>query len=261
MISSMLIEATAHTPKLVINAENIYEGITIEISGESVPEDTRKFYAPVFQWIDNLDKYIEKNNHMEGEGIRMTSNFRMEYFNSSSAKIFIMLMEILSELKIKYPKMVVTINWMYDDEDILEAGEEFKSLVSVPFNIVQNHFIIKGGKNTPDVIISPLQKKFKISGKSFMEKTDDFYEPILNWIKQYGKQYFKNDFQFDFRLSYFNTPSAKCLFLILKKLNEVYMLEKNIGVNWYYEDDDELEEIKSITGNLQVPIKYIQANL
>ncbi len=153
------IRATEHTPKVVINSDNIYEGITIEISGESVPEDTRKFYAPVFNWLESLKSNLGDEKYATGKGITIILNFRMKYFNSSSAKIFIMLMETLSELKIKYSEMGTTINWLYNDEDVRESGEEFKSLVAVPFNVIQNHLLIKGSKNSPEIIISP-EKNF-----------------------------------------------------------------------------------------------------
>lgn len=261
MINSILIQPTEHTPKVVALAENIYEGVTVEISGESVPEDSLKFYAPVFQWLSDLDSSIEKDKYSSGKGINLMLNFRMQYFNSSSAKIFIMLMEKCSGLKKKYQEMEVTINWQYDDEDIMEAGEEFKSLVSVPFNIIQNHISIKGSRNSPEVIINPEKNLFEISGRSNMENAIEFYNPVLEWMSLYGNQYFDKGFQFNFKLRYFNTPSSKMLLKVLQKLDEIYSKEKAIKINWYYEEDDEREEVEGIFDNLKIPFSYVKANL
>lgn len=261
IINSLFIPPTGNTPKVVIRGENIYkEGIVIEISGESVPDDPMNFYAPVFQWIKTLDIYLGAEKYASGTGMNININFIMEYFNSSSAKIFITIIENFTGLKNKYPEMNIVVNWQYNDEDIREAGEEFMSLVSLPFNIMQNQLIIKGSVNSPDIIINTEQKLFEISGKSFMEKGMDFYTPVLDWMQLYGNQYFNNDFQINFKLRYFNTPSAKMLFEIIKKLDGFYSSGKNISINWYYCDEDDKEEAEDLASLVKIPINYIKYN-
>ncbi len=51
------------------------------------------------------------------------------------------------------------------------------------------------------------------------------------------------------------------LFMILQKLNDIYFNEKNIGINWYYEEDDELEEAEAMFGNFKIPVKFIKQKL
>jgi len=43
----------------------------------------------------------------------------------------------------------VVINWYYekDDEDMLEAGEDYESIIRVPFKMVENCRLIIPGKS------------------------------------------------------------------------------------------------------------------
>ena len=98
------------------------------ISGRSLPEDVTSFYKPVFEW---LEKFLETN-------IKAVFKFKLEYFNTASSKI---ILDILMKLEeIAADKNNVNIEWFYDesDDDMLEAGEEYKDLVEIPFNIVLN---------------------------------------------------------------------------------------------------------------------------
>ena len=42
----------------------------------------------------------------------------------------------------------------------------------------------------------------------------------------------------NFKLLYFNTSTARCLFLILKELKKVEEMGFKLEVNWYAEEDD-----------------------
>jgi hypothetical protein len=107
------IEATERTPKILFDFEKGH----LEISGESYPEDVTEFYNPVFA---ALDAYLEKL----GDGTCQFM-FKMIYFNSSSAKAVMMLLDKLDAAAGKGAK--VSIGWFYDEEDdtMKELGEEF----------------------------------------------------------------------------------------------------------------------------------------
>jgi hypothetical protein len=61
---------------------------------------------------------------------------QLEYFNTSSSKC---ILDVFKKLEaIHKAKHDVTINWFYeeDDEDMLEAGEDYESIIRVPFKMV-----------------------------------------------------------------------------------------------------------------------------
>ena len=101
-METILIKATDVSPEVIFNpGDKKYL-----ISGWSRPESPSKFYAPVFKWIE---EYGEK--HLNGA----TVNFRVEYFNTPSARV---LREILNQLENLYKKGVkMNVNWYYEDEE------------------------------------------------------------------------------------------------------------------------------------------------
>jgi hypothetical protein len=99
------------------------EGYCI-ISGKSYPPDVSKFYEPLIEWLDGL-----KNTKIKD----LTFNFKLDYYNTASSKMMLDMLYKLEEISQTGTKIVV--NWYYpdDDEDMLDAGEEFDRLVELEF--------------------------------------------------------------------------------------------------------------------------------
>lgn len=116
------IKGTDDTPNVILDAENNI----IEFSGRSLPEDVVTFYAPVIQWIE---EYAKSPN------AKTSIIFRLEYFNTASSKI---LLDILLKFEdILNDGHEIVVSWYYqeDDEDMLEAGEEYSEIVDIPFEM------------------------------------------------------------------------------------------------------------------------------
>lgn len=118
------INGTTTTPEVTLNGET---GV-LEIKGVSRPEDVLSFYRPIFDWIT---EYIKKPS------AKTVLNFKLKYHNSASAKIVCRIMNMFGQLSNDTGS--VQINWYCNDtdEDILEAGEDYKSLVDIPFEIIK----------------------------------------------------------------------------------------------------------------------------
>jgi hypothetical protein len=114
---------TKNTPEIILNPDGI-----IKIRGRSIHENAVDFYAPVEKWIST---YITTPANVTS--VEMS----LEYFNSASAKIFISLLQKITYVSLKHKKFV--INWYYEegDEDILERGEYFASVLDVPLNFIK----------------------------------------------------------------------------------------------------------------------------
>lgn len=110
------------TPGIILDPEKEH----FEIYGKSLPEDVSTFFEPVLNW---LDEYAENPNSST------TFDFRLTYFNTASSKSLLDVLMKLEELNENGND--VTINWHYDedDEDMLEAGEEYSEIVDIPFSI------------------------------------------------------------------------------------------------------------------------------
>jgi hypothetical protein len=112
-MDSLEIAATDRTPAVSFDFDRRH----LKIKGESYPEDVSAFYHPIFE---ALDTYLADL----GDG-SCRFDFELLYFNSSSAKAIMMLMEKLDEASGNGAS--IEIYWHYDEEDdtMQELGEEF----------------------------------------------------------------------------------------------------------------------------------------
>ena len=117
------IDGTDDTPNVHLDKG---KGI-LELSGRSLPEDVTLFYQQILDWID---EYIKEPND------KTVFNFKLEYFNTASSKVILDILLKFEEL-VENGKEVV-IKWFYneDEEDMLEAGEEYADIVEIPFEYV-----------------------------------------------------------------------------------------------------------------------------
>lgn len=119
---------------LVINETNLTPGISfesesgkLEIRGKSIPENSLEFYQPLYEW---LDEYIEAPND------KTIVSVRLDYFNTSSSKCILDILKRVDKLEDK--GFDVLIKWYYDeeDEDMMEAGEDYSDLLDAPFELI-----------------------------------------------------------------------------------------------------------------------------
>ena len=113
---------TNSTPEIILDkSKEIFL-----IKGRSKPENAIEFFDPIMKWF-----YEYSNNPNQSTVL----TFNMDYFNSSSSKIFL---NIIRVLEIVFKKgSDVKVNWYYADEDILEAGQAYESLARVPFTFIE----------------------------------------------------------------------------------------------------------------------------
>ena len=118
------IKETAFTPSVKISSEDQ----RIIITGPSRLEDPTPFY-------ENLILVLDEN--IINFKSRFSIDFKLNYLNSSSSK---WLFHILKNVQNRFgTSRRMSINWYYDtdDENIMEAGEVFRNLLNVPFNLIE----------------------------------------------------------------------------------------------------------------------------
>jgi hypothetical protein len=117
---------------------------------------------------------------------------------------------------------------------------------------------IEGTNKTPTIKSDSNLGVVEIKGRSHPEDTVIFYRPLLNWADEYSKNPVQKT-TVNINLEHFNTSSSKCILDFLNILEPIQHKNKDVIVNWYYEeDDDEMleagETYQSITG---LPFKMI----
>jgi hypothetical protein len=123
-MADLNLEGSPKTPTIEFNLDSGY----LLIKGRSIPENSIEFYKPL---IEALEEY--KNNCQSSTKV----DIQLEYFNTSSSKC---ILDVFKKLEaINSGNSEVVINWYYeeDDEDMLEAGEDYQAIISIPFKMIE----------------------------------------------------------------------------------------------------------------------------
>lgn len=122
-MNKLEIEQTYKSPKVILDPhKNHYE-----ISGHSIPENAVVAYTPLFNWVDN--------NLTKIDAPILEFNFKLDYMNSSSARMLIMFFSKLEELSNENRQ--VLIKWFYEDnEDDLDIGKLYQASTKLAFELI-----------------------------------------------------------------------------------------------------------------------------
>jgi len=120
-MNNLNLEGTAKTPTINFNTNG-----ELLIKGRSIPENSVEFYKPVIDWLS------EYNNSPQAE---TKVKVQLEYFNTSSSKCILDVFKKLEALE----NTNLSIAWYYeeDDEDMLEAGEDYMAIISIEFEMIE----------------------------------------------------------------------------------------------------------------------------
>jgi len=124
-MNSLVIEGSPKTPTIKFDGSNG----SFSIEGRSIPENSLDFYKPVMEW---LDTYIVEPSD------ETVFTVKLEYFNTSSSKC---ILDVFKKLETIFKRgNKVSIKWHYeeDDEDMLEAGEDYQSIIKIPFVMIED---------------------------------------------------------------------------------------------------------------------------
>jgi hypothetical protein len=117
-------EQSAKTPFIELNPNTG----NFEMKGKSIPENTKGFYTPLVGWTEE---------YANNPAPQTTFDIQLDYFNTSSAKVIVDFFKKLESIE-KSGKGKVTINWHYDEDDgdMMEAGQDYQSIIKVTFNLI-----------------------------------------------------------------------------------------------------------------------------
>jgi hypothetical protein len=98
----------------------------LEITGISLPANVLDFYNPVLAWMDNYVKDPNENTVL---------TLRMEYLNTSSAKVVNILIRKLEAILAKGKK--VRVCWYYapNETEMKDMGQDYSVGCKIPFDI------------------------------------------------------------------------------------------------------------------------------
>lgn len=124
-MDTLIIEREPNTLKVILDREKkifLFEG-------RSLPENTVKFFEPVMNWLSEY-----KNNPAD----ETTVNMNFVYFNTSSAKLILQVLQEFNSIHKAGSTVRIIWHYMTEDTDIREAGEEYSTMISIPFEYIEH---------------------------------------------------------------------------------------------------------------------------
>ena len=120
-MEDLKLEGSAKTPIVEFNAKG-----DLLLKGRSIPENSIEFYKPLIEWIDSYSQAVNSSTVL---------SVQLEYFNTSSSKCILDVFKKLETLS----GSEVSVKWYYeeDDEDMLEAGEDYEAIIDIPFEMIE----------------------------------------------------------------------------------------------------------------------------
>jgi hypothetical protein len=120
---------------------------------------------------------------------------------------------------------------------------------------------IDAGNDHPRVVMDKVNNKFELTGKSLPEDVNDFYDPIVQWLREYAKNP-NPETVFVMNLEYYNSASVRKIVDMLVVLEGMHKAGHKVKVVWYFEESDEMmgengEDFKH-TVNIPFEIKSYQ---
>ena len=123
-MENIKLEGSPKTPTVDFNSE----AGNLELRGRSIPENSIEFYKPLLEWIESYGSTPQAKTNVD---------IKLEYFNTSSSKCILDVFKKLESVHAGGNEMI--INWYYeeDDEDMLEAGEDYQAIINIPFKMIE----------------------------------------------------------------------------------------------------------------------------
>ncbi len=120
------LEGALDSPEVLLDKK----GGLIKLTGRSLPEDAKNFYKPIMDWIASYANSTKINTRVI---------FQYEYINSSSSKMILELLDLIKQVFEKEKEDLLYVEWRYldEDDDMLEAGEDFEERAGINFNFVK----------------------------------------------------------------------------------------------------------------------------
>lgn len=124
-MENIIIKETSTMPSVYFSAQ---EGI-LDIRGKCIPENTIEFFDPMIDWVN---KYVSRPQ------MQTQVSLRLEYYNTSTSRYIAEILKNLENIT-RDNKGNVQVSWIYEtgDMDLEEAGQDFKSLSNLPFELIE----------------------------------------------------------------------------------------------------------------------------
>ena len=99
----------------------------VSIKGHSIPQDPKKIYKPVLQWV---------KDYIEDPATLTEVSLNIDFCDTDSTKAIFDILKLLAMCQNTNHRIEMVFNWTYtkEDDDIKELGEFLESKLDIKFN-------------------------------------------------------------------------------------------------------------------------------
>lgn len=114
---------------------------------------------------------------------------------------------------------------------------------------------------TPEIDFNTQNNNFSIRGISRPENVTDFFQPVMDWLKELVEKFKKNEstpFSVSIEMVYFNSSSAKYLMLILSMFKKLSEKGASLHIKWNYQNGDEQMKLdgEDLSEAIEIPFMF-----
>jgi hypothetical protein len=130
--------------------------------------------------------------------------------------------------------------------------------------------IIESTDFTPKVSFDQDSRTIRFEGVSRPENVSAFYSRVIDWMTGYESELYKNkvlggkkfNLNVIFKFSYFNSASAKMIYILLESLLRIKNMGYTIHIDWHYEegDDQMRDDGEELSEALDVPFNFYEGD-
>ncbi len=117
--------------------------------------------------------------------------------------------------------------------------------------------IIQATHDCPCVTLDKEMNFFELNGKSLPENPKEFFNPIVDWFKEYIKEP-NNLTVLNFKMEYINSASQKRIHDIISICKQLHEQNNKVFIDWYYHQDDDgmKEEGEMLSELVRIPFRF-----
>jgi hypothetical protein len=240
--SNTFFSNSAITIKVIAKALNIDKkdyDYTLDFYMNNVPFSDKN--DSVFIVSKNCDKLIKS----KGANIHFISDRKeivyLKYFKKFDFFLSKTFLSYRSELSIEELTEIKEINLVMADNYALSgiAFNSFEDLKKAVYELDPFQYIeVEKTEFTPKITLDPDLSIIKMSGNSRPISTTAYFDPVFEWLENYGK-HGKKHLNVYLQFHHINTYTMSFLLKMIRILNHYSNDCKNIGIVWVYDNEDD----------------------